>query len=149
MSRIRGTNTKPEKAVRAVLHAHGYRFRLHQATLPGRPDIVLRKHRIAVFVHGCFWHAHQGCTFAKLPASNTGFWRRKLAGNAKRDVENKRKLLDSGWRVLTVWECAIRGGEEPLDRLASRLLTWIASRHKHGEIPQTGARGPRRRSAPS
>lgn len=140
MAGIRGADTRPEKTVRRILHAKGYRFRLNQASLPGRPDIVLKKHRITVFVHGCFWHGHRDCKYARVPGSNRRFWRSKLVATAQRDVRNERILLDTGWRVLTIWECAIRGGTEPLDRLPARIVRWIASRQKRGEIPKPTAR---------
>src|SRR5258706_14626841 len=87
MARIRGTHTTPELAVRRLLHAEGYRFRLHQASLPGRPDIILRKHRAAIFVHGCFWHRHAGCKLAATPASNSAFWKKKFRRNQLRDIK--------------------------------------------------------------
>lgn len=107
MSRIKSGNTAPEIAVRSILHRLGYRFRLHDRSLPGRPDIVLKRHRAIVFVHGCFWHRHRGCKFAYAPKSNVAFWTTKFEGNVARDKEALRRLRRDGWRVLVVWECAV------------------------------------------
>ncbi len=107
MSRIKSGNTAPEIAVRSMLHRLGYRFRLHDRSLPGRPDIVLKRHRAVVFVHGCFWHRHRGCKFAYTPKSNVVFWTTKFEGNVARDREAIRRLRRDGWRVLVVWECAV------------------------------------------
>ena len=105
MSRIRGKDTTPEKAVRSVLHRMGYRFRLHGKKLPGRPDIVLAKHKTVILVHGCFWHRHPGCRNCTTPTNNRRFWMKKLGGNATRDKANRRALTKLGWRVAVVWEC--------------------------------------------
>lgn len=108
MSRVRGRDTKPEMIIRRGLHARGLRYRLHDKTLPGRPDLVFSKCRVAVFIHGCFWHAH-GCALSKLPATRQDFWRTKLEANAARDREAVSALQANGWRVLVIWECALRG----------------------------------------
>jgi DNA mismatch endonuclease, patch repair protein len=105
MSRIRGKNTSPEKRVRSLLHRMGYRFRIHVPYLPGRPDIVLPKHRTVIFVHGCFWHRHRGCKNCSTPSNNRGFWVTKLEGNAARDRVQQRTLRRLGWRPIVVWEC--------------------------------------------
>jgi DNA mismatch endonuclease (patch repair protein) len=105
MSRIRGKDTKPELAVRSMLHRMGYRFRLHVKDLPGKPDIVLPKYRTVIFVHGCFWHRHPRCKYAYAPKSRARFWRWKLDENVNRDRKARRALRVLGWRVLTVWEC--------------------------------------------
>lgn len=105
---IRGSNTQPELQVRKALHARGFRYRLNAKDLPGRPDIVLPKRKTVVFVHGCFWHAHQGCRYFRIPATRTEFWEHKLAANAARDARQVEQLLVMGWRVLVVWECALR-----------------------------------------
>jgi DNA mismatch endonuclease (patch repair protein) len=107
MSGIRGRDTKPELAVRQFLHSRGFRYRLHARELPGRPDIVLPRYRTVVFVHGCFWHRHEGCRLAYTPKSHRKFWLTKLEGNAERDVRVQRQLRDLGWRVETVWECEV------------------------------------------
>lgn len=105
MSRIRSTDTRPEKAVRSLLHRMGYRFRLHRKDLPGRPDIVLPKHRTAIFVHGCFWHRHRRCQYAYTPKSRRDFWENKFAGNLARDKKARQMLRRLGWRVIVIWEC--------------------------------------------
>ena len=108
MAQIRGRDTRPELAVRSALHRLGLRFRLRSYGLPGRPDVVLIRLRTAVFVHGCFWHRHEGCRLAYSPRSNTAFWSLKFAANVSRDVRNKRALQRLGWRVMVVWECEAR-----------------------------------------
>lgn len=105
MSGIRGRDTKPELAVRRLVHALGYRFRLHRRDLPGSPDVVLPKHRKVIFVHGCFWHRHPGCRFAYNPKSRVDFWATKFAENVARDRRTHAELVRMGWQVLTVWEC--------------------------------------------
>jgi len=105
MAAIRGKDTKPEMLVRRYLHRAGFRYRLHAKDLPGKPDIVLPKYRAVIFVHGCFWHRHEGCKNAVMPKTNEAFWRKKLEGNVQRDRRNEEKLKKQGWRVLTVWEC--------------------------------------------
>jgi DNA mismatch endonuclease (patch repair protein) len=122
MSRIRGKDTKPEKIVRSILHRLGYRFRLHKANLPGRPDVVLAKHQTIVFVHGCFWHRHKGCKDATMPKTRREWWQAKLEGNAARDRRNQSALRRAGWRALTVWECETEKPEKLTLRL-ERLLT--------------------------
>jgi len=133
MSGIRGKNTGPELAVRRALFAAGFRFRLHRRDLPGAPDIVLPGRRVALFVHGCFWHRHGGCRFAKLPSTRPEFWKAKLEGNAERDRGAVEALLADGWRVLTVWECAIRD-RAVLATLPVALAEWIRGRAPTGEI---------------
>lgn len=121
MRRIRGRDTQPELKVRRGLHRMGFRYRLHRKDLPGKPDIVLTRHRAVVFVHGCFWHRHDGCRMATTPASNVEFWKRKFAANVERDQRNRQALVAAGWRVLIVWECETRHIEPLLARLAARL----------------------------
>lgn len=133
MSGIRGKNTKPEMLVRRALFASGYRFRLHRRDLPGAPDIVLPGRKVAVFVHGCFWHMHPGCKNAKLPSTRPAFWRGKLEGNVSRDHRVIDALILDGWRVLTVWECATRG-TLALTVLPDSLSQWIDGSDKTGEI---------------
>lgn len=123
MGRIRSKNTKPEISVRRALHALGYRFRLHVADLPGRPDIVLTKHRLIINVQGCFWHQHK-CLKGRLPASNSAYWTAKLAGNVSRDRRSRRMLRKLGWSVETVWECETRSRSDlELQRLLACLVS--------------------------
>ena len=107
MSRVKNKNTKPEVQVRSMLHRMGYRFRLHRRDLAGAPDIVLPRHRKAVFVHGCFWHNHD-CPRGKRPRTRTEFWNAKLDANIERDRANQEALEEKGWRVLTLWECEVK-----------------------------------------
>lgn len=121
MSRIRGRDTVPEKRVRSVLHRLGFRFSLKRSALPGCPDIILPGRKVVVFVHGCFWHRHAGCSNSTLPKSRQEFWLAKLNGNVERDRRNTIALEKSGWKVLTIWECEIQNEKQ----LAKRLLTSI------------------------
>lgn len=111
MSAVHGKNTGPELVVRRVLHALGFRFRLHRKDLPGKPDIVLPKYRTCIFVHGCFWHQHLRCKRASRPTSNVKFWDQKLLGNVERDRKNYWALKKQGWRVLVIWECKTKNIE--------------------------------------
>lgn len=108
MSRVRGRDTKPEMLIRRGLHERGLRYRLQERSLPGRPDLIFPKCRTAVFVHGCFWHAH-GCSLSKLPKTREQHWAKKLAANVSRDRAALLSLTTNGWRVLVIWECALRG----------------------------------------
>jgi DNA mismatch endonuclease, patch repair protein len=121
MSRIKGRDTKPELLVRSILHRLGFRFRLKPIRLPGRPDVVLTRHRTAVFVHGCFWHRHRDCRFAYQPKTNAGFWTDKFGQNVARDVRNKKELQLLGWRVLVVWQCQAADRNALTQRLSSAL----------------------------
>ena len=112
MSKIRSRNTKPEIFVRSMLHRMGYRFRLNRKDIFGHPDIVLPKRRIAIFVHGCFWHGHQNCPKSKLPSTNTEFWASKISGNIERDRLVKNTLIELGWRVLVIWQCSMKNKEK-------------------------------------
>lgn len=117
MSRIRGKDTKPEILLRSILHRAGFRFRVHVSSLPGRPDIVLPKHRTAIFVNGCFWHRHPSCPKAYLPASRTDFWMAKFAATVERDARKIAELRNLGWNVLTVWECDLEKSPQTVLRL--------------------------------
>lgn len=108
MSKIRSKNTKPELALRKALFARGFRYRVNVPNLPGKPDIVLPKYKTVIFLHGCFWHRHEGCKYAYTPKTNTKFWIDKITSNAERDEVNLQKLAALGWNVVTVWECEIR-----------------------------------------
>lgn len=117
MSRVKGRDTKPEVLVRSFVHRMGYRFRVHRRELPGNPDIVLARHRKVIFVHGCFWHGHKGCSRSGRPTTNENFWNNKLNGNIKRDRLKCRKLRRMGWKVLVVWECETKASELLLGKL--------------------------------
>jgi len=121
MSRIRAKDTTPELAVRSLLHRLGYRFRLHRKDLPGQPDIVLPKHQTVIFVHGCYWHRHKGCSFSYTPKTRTGFWLQKFEENVDRDTRTKKRLRNLGWRIIIVWECEIRDLESLAKRLSFQL----------------------------
>lgn len=120
MAGIRGKDTTPEMLVRRFLHRKGFRYRLHDRTLPGRPDIVLRRFRSVVEVRGCFWHSHTGCRYATRPRSNVAFWDAKLRANSERDSRNLAALQAAGWRVLVIWECEAND-ERALSRLAREI----------------------------
>lgn len=130
MKAVRTKDTGPEMVVRRILHGLGFRYRLHARELPGRPDIVFRSRRLAIFVHGCFWHGHQ-CPKGRAPKSRLDYWAPKLAANAARDAANMRALDEAGWRVLTVWQCETTDRE----RLASTLMDFV------GELPRGDSRG--------
>jgi DNA mismatch endonuclease, patch repair protein len=107
MSRVRHADTKPELVVRSALHRMGYRFTLHRRDLPGKPDIVLPRHRAVIFVHGCFWHRHASCERASMPKTNPAYWRAKFHRNVERDERVRARLIQEGWKVIVVWECEI------------------------------------------
>jgi DNA mismatch endonuclease, patch repair protein len=124
MSRIKGANTKPEIVVRSLVHSLGYRFRLHNKHLPGKPDLVLPRHKKIILVNGCFWHGHVGCPRSALPSSNVEFWNAKISGNKIRDLSVKRKLKRMGWKVLVIWQCRTRD----LEKLRCELQQFLAQR---------------------
>ena len=121
MAAIRGKNTKPEIRVRSALHALGYRFRLHRKDLPGKPDIVLPKHHLIIFVHGCFWHSHSCRYGSVVPATRAEFWSAKRAGTVDRDAKKQENLKALGWRVVNVWECETKDSDVLADMLKKRL----------------------------
>lgn len=122
MSRIRGKNTKPEMILRSQLFRQGFRFRIHQKDLPGKPDIVLPKYRTVIFVHGCFWHYHKDCREGRIPSTNSKFWKEKLRKNIAKDKKHVEALKIEGWNVIVVWECEIENKlEETLIDLAKRI----------------------------
>lgn len=134
MSKIRGKNTKPELVLRKALHHRGYRYRLHNASLPGKPDIVLPRFHAAIFVSGCFWHGHD-CELFRLPSTRTEFWQKKLEGNRTRDERVRQDMLEQGWRHLTVWECAIRGKHSlGVDETVERICNWLHEGKKEAVI---------------
>jgi DNA mismatch endonuclease, patch repair protein len=121
MARVKGRDTKPEKIVRSLLHAMGYRFRLHRKDLPGKPDIVLPKHKKVIFVHGCFWHGHPSCRRAARPTSNVNFWNTKIDGNISRDSAAQAALTSQGWQYLILWQCEISN----LTALSNKLAEFL------------------------
>src|SRR5256885_37675 len=129
MSNIRSRDTKPERLLRTGLHRRGFRFRLHQKGLPGHPDLVLSRYGAVILIHGCFWHGHE-CPLFKLPVTRRPFWRKKIRGNAERDARTSAALLEKGWRVLVVWECALKGpGRWPFEDLLTRCGQFLQSQN--------------------
>ena len=130
MAAIKGRHTTPEMQVRKALHAAGFRYRLHAKELPGKPDLVFPRYQAAVFVNGCFWH-HHDCHLFKWPATRTDFWKAKIDGNTANDQRAAQTLLDAGWRVATIWECALKGRTRLDPRVAmQRLARWLVSDEK-------------------
>lgn len=121
MSLIRSTNTKPELIVRKILNSLGFRFRLHSQKLPGKPDIVLKKNKAVIFVHGCFWHKHARCKRSNMPKSNRKYWKQKLTNNVIRDRKHKYQLRKEGWKVITIWECEVKKPDKIAKRINSLL----------------------------
>lgn len=136
MSNIKGRNTKPELLIRSLLHAQGFRFRIHRKDLPGKPDIVLPKYKAIIFIHGCFWHGHQNCRLFKLPASRTEFWEAKISRNQENDLKAKELLLNSGWRICTIWECAVRRSKKDPVALMDILTKWLSGSEQLLEIDE-------------
>ena len=108
MSRIKSKNTKPEILVRKFLHSKGFRFRIHDKKLPGKPDIVLTKHKTVIFIHGCFWHGHKNCKYFVLPKTKTQWWKNKINGNIARDTKATKSLKKEGWKIINIWECQLK-----------------------------------------
>jgi DNA mismatch endonuclease (patch repair protein) len=134
MAAIRAKDTRPELTLRRGLFARGFRYRLHDKRLPGRPDLVLPKYRAVVFLHGCFFHGHE-CPAFRWPATRKEFWETKIRGNAVRDRATNERLRAAGWRVLTVWECALRGRSRlPLPELVSLVETWLRTGEPFGYL---------------
>lgn len=134
MRAIRSKNTKPELIVRSLLHAAGFRFRLHRKDLPGNPDLVLPKHKAVILVHGCFWHGH-GCHLFKVPQTRRDFWLNKIGANCSRDARDINALLGSGWRVMIIWECGLKGKHKlTADELSEGLCSWLYSDVSFAEI---------------
>ena len=138
MSGIRGRNTRPELALRRALHRMGLRYRIHVRSLPGNPDLVFPRFNAVLFVHGCFWHRHRGCRYSTVPATRRDFWERKFEQNDNRDGKVKEELREKGWRIATVWECALRQGAE--ERVASQVSLWLAEGQTSLEIPKQTSR---------
>ncbi|BCO30128.1 very short patch repair endonuclease [Thiohalobacter sp. COW1] len=134
MASVRQRDTGPEMRLRRALHRLGLRYRLHDRKLPGSPDLVFPRFKAVVFVHGCFWHVH-GCKYSTTPASRKEFWAEKFAANKARDQRNVTLLLADGWRVMTVWECALKGKREyPEEAVAIRVANWLRGTRHKGEI---------------
>jgi DNA mismatch endonuclease (patch repair protein) len=134
MSGIQGKNTKPELMIRKALHQQGFRYRLHVKSLPGKPDLVFPKYHAVIQINGCFWHGHK-CHLFKWPSTHPEFWRNKISGNRKRDAKNVFSLEELGWRVLTVWECALKGKNGlPFETLVERISKWLATNEVSSEI---------------
>jgi len=126
MSRIRSKDTKPELLVRRFLHENGFRYRLHVKTLPGKPDIVLPKYKTVIFVHGCFWHGHEGCKYYVVPKTRTEWWLDKIGKNINKDTGAENLLLAAGWRVIKIWECGLKKHAQvaTLNNLITSLRGW-------------------------
>lgn len=139
MSRVRGSDTRIEIAVRSRLHREGLRFRKNVKRLPGCPDIVLTRHRAVVFIHGCFWHNHPHCPKSKPPATRTEYWMSKMEDNSKRDQRKTCDLKALGWRVAVIWGCALAKNES-LSGTISELVAWIHSKDEYLEIPEPSFR---------
>jgi DNA mismatch endonuclease (patch repair protein) len=125
MASVKAKNTRPELALRKALHALGFRFRLHRKGLPGTPDLVLAKYRAAVFVHGCYWHRHEGCRYASVPITRADFWNEKFRTNIERDRKALAALQGTGWRTAIIWECALKN--DSATSVGKRLADWLAS----------------------
>lgn len=134
MANIRGRNTKPELFIRSALHRAGFRFRIHVGTLPGRPDLVLKKHSAIIFVHGCFWHGHN-CHYFRWPTTRQAFWKEKIEATKVRDQHNLLALQEAGWRVMTIWECGLRDQNEAArQKLVGKLCQWLTGTERKGVL---------------
>ena len=134
MSGIQGKNTKPELLIRKKLHSLGYRYRIHVSNLPGKPDIVLPKYKSVIFVNGCFWHGHN-CHLFKWPSTRTDFWQNKITRTKEKDIENKDALFLTGWHILEVWECALKGKTKlSVDIVIKKIEGWLQSDIRFMEI---------------
>lgn len=134
MSAIRGKDTGPEMVVRRFLHRQGYRYRIHRKDLPGKPDIVIPRLKVCIFVHGCFWHRHPGCPFATTPKTRPEFWSEKFQKNVTRDLANINALEAAGWSVLIIWECQLRKEPETLSRLEQKLRLLSRVKPARGKV---------------
>lgn len=131
MALVRGKHMKPEMAVRKLTYGMGYRYRLHDRSLPGSPDLVFKYRKKVIFIHGCFWHRHESCKLARLPKSRVDFWREKLEGNKKRDKNNQNKLLRMGWRFLVIWECELQK-KTGLSGLSEKIRIFLDNSGENG-----------------
>ena len=142
MARVRSADTRPELVLRKALHAIGFRFRLHVRSLPGSPDIVMQKHKCAIFVNGCFWHGHADCKNFRIPKTRPEFWAAKIEANRERDTRAIEALMSGGWRVLVVWECATRSFK--VDNLIGIIATWLQGTETSAELSSDGLSTDRR-----
>lgn len=134
MAGIRGKNTQPELVIRKELHSLGFRYRLHDSRLPGKPDLAFPKYNAVILVHGCFWHGHE-CHLFKWPSSRKEFWRKKITRNQEKDLETLSSLRKDGWRILTLWECALKGRtRKPLEKITEDVAVWLESSRALKEI---------------
>ncbi|MCI4671517.1 MAG: very short patch repair endonuclease [Bacteroidia bacterium] len=137
MAGIKGKDTKPEVVIRKALHKKGFRYRLHLKALPGKPDLVLKKYKAVIFIHGCFWHLHD-CHLFKWPSTRPKFWKEKISRNKFRDEEQIKALISTNWRVLLIWECAFKGKNKlPFHKIIEKTSTWIRSEVQFQEIQGT------------
>jgi DNA mismatch endonuclease, patch repair protein len=134
MSKIKSKNTKPELILRKAIHAKGLRYKLHDKSLPGRPDIVFPKFKAIIEIKGCFWHGHD-CDYFKWPKTHSEFWKKKISSNIERDKKTLLRLQDLGWRTLTIWECTLKGKNKlPLPELTEYVESWLAEYHASTEL---------------
>ncbi len=134
MASIKCKDTKPELAIRSILHGRGFRFRLHRGDLPGKPDLVFPRHDAVIFVHGCFWHGHD-CHLFRMPKSRQDFWQGKISRNSERDAAQQRMLAEGGWRVGTVWECALMGRARlHVEEVGESCAAWLKSNKVELEV---------------
>jgi len=135
MSKVGQKGTGPEMKLRRALHAKGFRYRVNVKKLPGSPDLVFKKYKAVIFVHGCFWHRHKGCKYATMPSTRKEFWSAKFEANIARDKKNVDELLEMGWRVLVVWECVLKKKKEMgFDEAIESIAKWLGSDAERGEI---------------
>ncbi len=138
MSNIRNKDTRPELLLRKGLFKKGFRYSLHSPTIPGKPDIILQKYNALIFVNGCFWHGHE-CNLFKWPKTRSDFWKQKITGNKERDAKNQKKCRNLGWRVLIVWECAMKGKlKQPPEKIIDLVSDWINSKNSFMEVSGRG-----------
>lgn len=134
MARVSGKDTRPELLIRRGMHARGFRYRLHVKDLPGNPDLVFPRYNSVIQINGCFWHGH-ACPMCRMPSSNTAYWNEKIARNMERDISNRKLLLEAGWRVLTIWECALTGKQKrKLRQVLESAAEWLLSTEPTFEI---------------
>ena len=124
MSRIKGKDTKPEMLVRKHLHAHGFRYKLHDKTLPGKPDLILPKYKTVIFIHGCFWHGHANCKYFTIPKTRTEWWTEKINKNSTNDAKAVKLLKNDGWKIITIWECKLKPAK--IEKTLSALIKKLA-----------------------